>query len=75
MLYTCLCEDEYYKENCSTECDLCSFGHTEQAPCVCDNCTLADEIDVPVFTGLDGTEPWLEVFYNLYKRAYARRFR
>jgi hypothetical protein len=37
--YTCLCEDEYYKNNCSGECDLCSFGHTEEEPCDCDRCT------------------------------------
>lgn len=42
-VYTCLCEDEYYKENCSQECDLCDFGHTEQKPCSCYNCAITEE--------------------------------
>ena len=27
--YTCLCEDEMFKNNCSNECDLCTFGMPE----------------------------------------------
>lgn len=38
MKYTCLCEDEYEKENCSGECDLCTNGHTDEGPCNCYIC-------------------------------------
>jgi hypothetical protein len=30
--YVCTCEDEYFKNNCSGECDLCIYCH--RSPCL-----------------------------------------
>jgi len=31
-IYLCLCEDEWFKQNCSQECDLCTFGQEQTQP-------------------------------------------
>ena len=41
--YTCKCEDETYKNNCSNECDLCNFGHTTDEFCTCFDCDDIEE--------------------------------
>lgn len=45
-IYTCLCEDEYHWNNCSNDCDLCSYAEektTEHVDCDCAECSLSDE--------------------------------